>query len=89
MDEHDKTRRAEEKVDAMLGFYIHLAVFIGVLAILFVVNLLSSDGWWVQWPFILWGIGVIGHAYAVFRSGGPSFVTTWRLRKIKEVRDRM
>lgn len=90
MTEHDKTRRAAEHVDALMGFYVHLAVFVIVNALLVLINWMASPGdWWVQWPLLGWGIGVAAHGLAVLgqRRRGP--VLRWRLRKIRQVRERM
>ena len=89
MNEHEKVAKAAQKVEAMAGFYIHLVVFILVIALLFFVNLLATpEVWWVQWPFIGWGIGVIAHGLAVF-GNTPDLITNWKLRKIKELKDKM
>ena len=88
MDEHEKLVRARQLVEAMTGFYIHLSVFVLVMAILFAVNIWASDVWWVQWPFLGWGIGVLVHGLLVFGQV-PSFITRWQLRKIKELKDKM
>lgn len=43
----------------------HLAVYISVIALLAGINLLTSPGdWWVQWPALGWGIGLLSHALA-------------------------
>lgn len=89
MNEHDKAAKAAQLVEAMTGFYIHLVAFVLVMVVLFLVNLLATpDVWWVQWPLLGWGIGVVIHYIAVF-SSMPQFVLNWQLRKIKEVKDRM
>jgi 2TM domain len=89
MNEHEKTAKAAQQVEAIMGFYIHLVIFILVMASLLVVNWLATpDVWWVQWPFLGWGIGVAAHALFVF-SSMPSFITNWQLRKIKQLKDRM
>ncbi len=49
-------------------FVIHLIVFGAVMALLFVIDMLTSPGtYWFQWPLIGWGIGVLGHGYAASR----------------------
>jgi len=89
MDEHEKLVRAQRQVEAITGFYIHLVVFILVMALLLVVNLTVLDElWWVQWPLLGWGIGIVAHAFAVFGQQ-PRFVTNWQLRKIKQLKDKM
>lgn len=89
MNEQEKVAKAAEQVDAIIGFYIHFTIFIFVIAGLVVVNWLASPGvWWVQWPLLAWCIGVGGHALIVF-GNMPNFISNWRLRKIKQLRDRM
>jgi hypothetical protein len=88
MDEQEKLSRARQKVEAMTGFYIHLAAFAAVNALLFIINVVSGEGWWVQWAFFGWGIGVIAHALAVF-GRLPNFVANWQVRKIRELKDHM
>ena len=89
MNEHEKAARAAQKVEAITGFYIHLVVFVLVIALLVVVNWATDpEIWWVQWPFLGWGIGVLAHALAVFGTT-PSFIVNWQLRKIKQLKDKM
>lgn len=90
MDEHAKTVKAAKQVDEMIGFYIHFTVFVLVMALLLAVNWFATPRiWWVQWPFLGWGIGVLAHGLFVFGSGRGNFITNWRLRKINELKARM
>lgn len=58
---------AKERVEQKLGFYIHLAVFVLVNALLTVIDLMSSPGQlWFFWPLGGWGIGLVLHAVKVF-----------------------
>jgi hypothetical protein len=89
VDEHEKIDRAAQQVDAILGFYIHLTVFVLVMIVLFVTNWLATPSeWWAQWPLFGWGIGVIAHGAFVFRTS-PGFISRWRERKIHELKSRM
>ena len=88
MNEQEKLERAKQHVEAMTGFYIHLAVYVVVMTILLIINLTASPVWWVQWPLLGWGIGLLAHAVLVFGQG-PSFVRDWQLRKIQEVKEKM
>jgi hypothetical protein len=88
MDEHEKLALAKQRVEAMTGFYIHLTAFIIVNAILFIIDAMSGPGWWVQWPILGWGIGIVVHALVVF-GRSPNFITNWQLRKIRELKERM
>ena len=88
MDEGGKLGRATQQVAVITGFYIHLVVFVLVIALLVVINLTASPIWWVQWPLLGWGIGVLAHAWAAFGQA-PRFIEKWQLRKIKELKDKM
>lgn len=42
------------------GFYSHLTTYVVVIAMLFIINLLSSpDHIWAWWPMLGWGIGIV------------------------------
>jgi hypothetical protein len=88
MDEEAKLARAREDVAAIKGFYIHLLVFVLVIALLFVINVLTNSPWWVQWPLLGWGIGVLAHGLAVFGRVPPRWVINWEARKIQELKDK-
>jgi len=89
MNEHEKTLKAAQQVQLLTGFYVHLSVFVLVIAMLCLANWLATpEVWWVQWPFLGWGIGLAAHALIVFGKI-PNFVTRWQLRKIKQFKDRM
>ncbi|MGI9422521.1 MAG: 2TM domain-containing protein [Hyphomicrobiaceae bacterium] len=88
MDEREKIERARLQVAAMTGFYVHFAIFAVVIAILAVINLAYSSVWWVQWPLLGWGIGVLGHALIVFGST-PTFIQDWQRRKVHELKQKM
>jgi DNA-binding XRE family transcriptional regulator len=53
---------AFNQVRKLKGFYIHLAQYVLVVALLVVINVLTSPNlWWVQWVIMGWGIGVFFH----------------------------
>lgn len=57
------TRRAQVKLE----FLRHVLVYTVVIAALFVINLLTSPGYfWFVWPAAGWGIGLLVHATNVF-----------------------
>jgi hypothetical protein len=63
--------RAEERVEAKLGFYKSLAAYLGVNLVLFLIDLFTSPGeWWFYWVLLFWGIGVFLHFLRVFVTGG-------------------
>jgi 2TM domain len=84
MDNDQDYRRARRKVRSIRGFYIHLTVFVLVMAFLLIVNLATSPVWWVQWPLFGWGLGVAIHAAAVFGRVGW-LDSDWEEKKIKEM----
>ena len=88
MDEHEKLAQAKRQVEAITGFYIHLAAFAVVMVILLAVNVFASKGWWVHWAFLGWGVGVAGHALAVFGEA-PAFIRQWQSRKVEEIRKKL
>ncbi len=59
------------------GFYTHLIIYVLVIAILFVLNLIRKpDHFWVIWPAIGWGIGILFHGlnvFEVFNFFGPKW----------------
>ena len=60
-------QRAKKKVEARLGFRVHLTVYLFVNAILMTINLINSPEYlWFIWPLMGWGIGLFWHAMAVF-----------------------
>jgi hypothetical protein len=71
--------RAKKRVEAKIGFYIHLAVYVGVNALLIIINLTSSPQYlWFKWPLFGWGIGVLFHGLSVFVFSGG------QLKAVKE-----
>lgn len=60
-------QEAKKKVEARLGFKVHLTVYLVVNAILITVNLINSpNNLWFIWPLIGWSIGIFWHAMGVF-----------------------
>ena len=88
MDEKEKLARAKRMVVAMTGFYIHLAAFIIVVALLFIINSASSGQWWVQWVLFGWGAFVLAHGLALF-TDVPGSIRAWQVRKTRELADKM
>jgi hypothetical protein len=67
MEKDEAYRRARRTVDAKIGFYIHLAVYVAVNIVLVTINLAHSPQYlWFLWPLFGWGIGVFFHALGVF-----------------------
>jgi hypothetical protein len=60
--------RATSRLFHDQGFLIHFAVYVAVNALLVVINLVTTPGkYWFYWPLLGWGLGIVGHAFAVLR----------------------
>ena len=83
--------RAKKKVDKILGFYWHFAVYIVINIFLIVlIGLNSNQGFTGFGPYataVFWGIGLLFHFLGVF---GPDFMfgKNWEERKIQEFMDK-
>jgi hypothetical protein len=86
--EREKYLTAKAHVAALKGFYIHLFVFAAVMTVLIAADFNDTASWWVQWPLIGWGLGILGHAYLVF-SPPKAAHGGWEQRKIKELMRKM
>jgi hypothetical protein len=79
--------RAKKKVDAIVGFYWHLAVYIVVnIFLILLIGLNSNQGFAGFGPYstaTFWGIGLLFHFLGVF---GPGFLfgKDWEQKKIQE-----
>ena len=78
---------ARKRVEELKAFYGHAIVFAGVMTLLFVINLLTRGEWWVQWPLMGWGIGLLVHGIAVFFKSS-TVLKDWEDRKIKQLLNR-
>jgi 2TM domain len=76
MENQDAYRRAKRRVEARLGFYWHLGIYLSVNALLVIINLVTSTEYlWFKWPLLGWGIGVFFHGLGVFRFSSGRFAT--------------
>jgi signal transduction histidine kinase len=66
--EDETLRRARRRATAELGFYTHLMSYLGVMAFLALINLLTTRYPWFVWPALGWGMGLFSHYMAVFGS---------------------
>ena len=79
---------ARRRVEAKIGFYIHLAVYICINALLIGIDLaMASDALWFFWPLLWWGVGVVFHGLKVFEVF-PVLGKDWEERKIKELMEK-
>jgi hypothetical protein len=69
MEHKEAYEKARKRVEAKIGFYIHLAVYLGVNLLLIIINLLNAPHYlWFKWPLMGWGIGLFFHGLGVFAS---------------------
>ncbi|PKG41468.1 2TM domain-containing protein [Psychroflexus sp. MES1-P1E] len=79
--------RAKKKVDTLIGFYWHFAVYVVVnLFLILLIGFNSSEGFVSFGPYstaTFWGIGLAFHCIGVF---GPDFFfgNNWEKRKLEE-----
>jgi len=53
---------ARIRADARFSFVIHFIVYVCINGFLALINLLASPGnWWVLWPMVGWGLGLVIH----------------------------
>lgn len=88
--EQDNTENAQAeklalmKVRKLKGFYIHLIQYVVIIAGLLVLNLLKSpERFWVVWPALGWGVGVLFHAARTF-DWIPFFGAEWEKRQVEK-----
>jgi hypothetical protein len=63
----DRYAAAQERARAKLDFYKHLATYALVIAMLAILNVITSPSYlWFLWPAAGWGIGLVAHATNVF-----------------------
>ena len=67
MKNQEAYTNAKMKVETRMSFYIHLAIYIGVITLLTIINLtVAGDYFWAMWPMIGWGSGLIVHGLFTF-----------------------
>ncbi|HMC02356.1 MAG TPA: 2TM domain-containing protein [Flavobacteriaceae bacterium] len=90
-NKEDAYIRAKKRVDAIKGFYWHLASYIGVNIFLITIIAVNSDG--NIWNFgtfstaFFWGIGLGFHALGVFGKD-LFFGKDWENKQIKKYMDK-
>ncbi|MHA6325896.1 2TM domain-containing protein [Roseivivax sp. CAU 1753] len=82
MEQTEAYQSAKKRLEARMGFYTHLSVYVAVILLLVVINLLTSSGsLWFQWPMLGWGLALALHALAVFVFPGRFGVTEEMIQK--------
>jgi len=80
--ENEKT--VIDQVRAIKGFYSHLITYLLVIAVLFIINLITDSSYiWAWWPALGWGIGIINHALNAFEVFNL-FGAKWEKKQIEK-----
>jgi hypothetical protein len=78
----DEFAKAKRVATAKLLFYIHLAVFFMVNALLLAINLATSaTHLWFKWPLLGWGVGVLAHALLTFVLPRGAGLRRWMIER--------
>ncbi len=76
--------RVIEHVRDIKGFYSHVTTYVLVMALLFVINLVTDpSNIWAWWPALGWGLGVTMHGVNVFEVLN-FFGPDWEKREIEK-----
>ncbi|NAY90554.1 histidine kinase [Muricauda sp. JGD-17] len=82
-----KYKKAKQKVECIKSFHIHLTVYVIVISFLTFINYMTTDYFWVIFPALGWGVGLIGHWLHVY--GTDYFLgSNWEKRKIQQFMDK-
>ena len=83
MTDQERIDRAHRDAAELRGFYSHLTLYVGVMLLLALVDAATGRGWWVQWPALGWGVGIVSHMVAMAgkRWWGPE----WEERKVADM----
>ncbi|WP_254304082.1 2TM domain-containing protein [Shewanella sp. VB17] len=56
-----------EQVREIKSFYSNVISYVSVMALLFVINLITNPSYiWAWWPAMGWGVGIVCHGLSAF-----------------------
>jgi len=85
MEDVEKFARAKEQMEEITALYVHIGAFVVGMVVMLIVDIMDGGDWWVIWPLLGWGAGILGHAWAVY-GRIPRVIQNWQLRKIKTLK---
>jgi hypothetical protein len=92
VSEEELRRQARARAAAKISFYIHLAVYIAVNLMLFLIWLYTSGFYgfpWFVFPLVFWGIGLLAHYLVAFsHTGYVDRLTEREYQRLKEEQQR-
>ena len=75
--------KARERVEAIKGFYGNLLAYCLIIPFLAWINLRTTEFYWVLFPALGWGIGLVTHGMEAF-GYNPLWGKRWEEKKIRE-----
>ncbi len=85
MEDRDLYERSKKRVEARIGFYIHLFVYLAVNTVLIIINITTfPEYYWFKWPLLGWGIGLLFHALGLYASSMGASVKERMIKKEME-----
>ncbi len=75
MESNEKELRelAKRRVDAQVGFIVHLVMYlVGNAGLIVIWKLTGAHYPWFVWPLFGWGIGIVGHALSLVWGPGSA-----------------
>jgi hypothetical protein len=81
--EDKRYEKAKERVEAIKGFYGNLLAYCLIIPFLAWINFRTTDFYWVIFPALGWGIGLIAHGMEAF-GYNPLWGKRWEEKKIRE-----
>lgn len=88
IEQYEAYKRAKKRVEAIKGFYWHLAAYLIIIpAIIFVNYKTSWEFKWFWFSTVGWGIGVLSHAFSVFWINGI-LGKNWERNKIQQLMEK-
>lgn len=80
-------RKAQQRAEEKVSFFIHLSVYIMVNLLLIVIWYINGMGFpWFVFPLVGWGIGVTAHGVGAFAGG--SFVDKMAEKEYEKLKRR-
>jgi hypothetical protein len=85
MEQDSRYEAAKKRVEEIKGFYMHLGIFFVFGLAMFAINEIATpDRLWWQWPVLIWGVGLVMHAFAVVFEN-RFFGSQWEEKKVQKL----
>jgi steroid 5-alpha reductase family enzyme len=82
-------RQARKRVEAKMGFAVHLLVYVCVNAGLFAISTWFGGGRWSALPLLGWGLGLAIHGVVTVATlQGQSLRERWMAAELQQLRER-